>query len=68
MDTVDLLLDGLANALTLENLMFAAIGVLLGTFVGVLPGIGPAMAVALLLPITFGLEATQSFILFAGIY
>ena len=35
---------------------------------GVLPGIGPAMAVALLLPITFGLEPTQSFILFAGIY
>ena len=68
MDTVQLLLDGLANAFTPENLLFAAVGVLLGTFVGVLPGIGPAMAVALLLPITFGLEATQSFILFSGIY
>ncbi len=68
MDTLDLLLDGMANALTPQNLAFAAIGVLLGTFVGVLPGIGPAMAVALLLPITFGLEPTQSFILFAGIY
>ncbi len=40
---------------------------LLGTFVGVLPGIGPAMTVALLLPVTYGLEATQSFIMFAGI-
>ena len=40
---------------------------LLGTFVGVLPGIGPAMTVALLLPITYGLDATQSFIMFAGI-
>ena len=68
MDTLSLLLEGLGNALTLENLLFAAVGVLLGTFVGVLPGIGPAMAVALLLPITFGLEATQSLILFAGIY
>jgi putative tricarboxylic transport membrane protein len=58
----------MANALTPQNLAFAAVGVLLGTFVGVLPGIGPAMAVALLLPITFGLEPTQSFILFAGIY
>src|SRR5688500_7201068 len=68
MDTLQLLLDGLQNAVTPENLMFAIIGILLGTFVGVLPGIGPAMAVALLLPITYGLEPTQAFILFAGIY
>jgi putative tricarboxylic transport membrane protein len=68
MDTLQLLLDGLQNAVTPENLLFAIIGVLLGTFVGVLPGIGPAMAVALLLPITYGLEPTQAFILFAGIY
>lgn len=68
MDTLNLLLDGFASALTLENLMYAAIGVLLGTFVGVLPGIGPAMALALLLPITYGLDATQALIMFAGIY
>ena len=68
MGDFDLLLGGLAAAATPENLMFAAIGVLLGTFVGVLPGIGPAMAVALLLPVTFGLEPTQAFIMFAGIY
>ncbi len=41
---------------------------LLGTFVGVLPGIGPAMALALLLPVTYGLDATQALIMFAGIY
>ena len=68
MDTLNLLADGLQSAFTLENLMYAAIGVLLGTFVGVLPGIGPAMAVALLLPITYGLDVTQSMIIFAGIY
>ena len=68
MDTLNLLLDGLGSALTPENLLYAAIGVLLGTFVGVLPGIGPAMAVALLLPITYGLDVTQSMIIFAGIY
>jgi putative tricarboxylic transport membrane protein len=67
-DTLDLLFDGLQSALTLENLIYASIGVLLGTFVGVLPGIGPAMALALLLPVTYGLEATQSLIMFAGIY
>jgi putative tricarboxylic transport membrane protein len=68
MDSLDLLLDGLQNALTPTNLLYACIGVLLGTFVGVLPGIGPAMAVALLLPLTYGLESTQAFIMFAGIY
>ncbi len=68
MDTLNLLLDGFQSALTPENLVYAAIGVLLGTFVGVLPGIGPAMAVALLLPITYGLDVTQSLIMFAGIY
>ncbi len=67
MDTLNLLLDGFGNAVTPENLMYACIGVLLGTFVGVLPGIGPAMTVALLLPLTYGLDATQSFIMFAGI-
>ena len=67
MDTLNLLLDGFGSALTPENLLYACIGVLLGTFVGVLPGIGPAMTVALLLPVTYGLEATQSFIMFAGI-
>jgi putative tricarboxylic transport membrane protein len=67
MDTLNLLLDGFANAFTPENLLYACVGVLLGTFVGVLPGIGPAMTVALLLPLTYGLDATQSFIMFAGI-
>jgi putative tricarboxylic transport membrane protein len=67
-DTLNLLLDGFASALTPENLLYAAIGVLLGTFVGVLPGIGPAMALALLLPVTYGLDATQALIMFAGIY
>ena len=41
---------------------------MLGTAVGVLPGIGPAMTVALLLPVTFSLEPTTAFIMFAGIY
>jgi putative tricarboxylic transport membrane protein len=68
MGNLDLLLGGLQSAATPENLLYAAIGVLLGTFVGVLPGIGPAMAVALLLPVTFSLEPTSAFIMFAGIY
>ncbi|SKC41987.1 tripartite tricarboxylate transporter permease [Krasilnikoviella flava] len=68
MENLGLLWDGLGAALTPMNLLYAAVGVLLGTFVGVLPGIGPAMAIALLLPVTFGLEPTQAFIMFAGLY
>ncbi|HYO20553.1 MAG TPA: tripartite tricarboxylate transporter permease [Dermatophilaceae bacterium] len=62
------LLDGFATAATPINLLYATIGVILGTAVGVLPGIGPAMTVALLLPITYGLEPTGALIMFAGVY
>jgi putative tricarboxylic transport membrane protein len=62
------LIDGFGTALTPTNLLYALIGVLLGTAVGVLPGIGPAMTVALLLPVTFALNPVQAFIMFAGIY
>ncbi|WP_369132734.1 tripartite tricarboxylate transporter permease [Modestobacter sp. I12A-02662] len=68
MDSISLLIEGFGTALTPENLLFAFLGVLLGTAVGVLPGIGPATTVALLLPVTFSLPATSSFIMFAGIY
>ncbi len=64
--------DGLAlgfgHALTLSNLGWALLGCFLGTAVGVLPGIGPALTIALLLPITFQVEATGAFILFCGIF
>jgi putative tricarboxylic transport membrane protein len=68
MEALSDLLNGFATAFTPTNLAWAAIGVLLGTMVGVLPGIGPAMTVALLLPLTFGLEPTAAFIMFAGIF
>ena len=68
MDTLSSLMAGFGAALTPSNLMFAVIGVLLGTAVGVLPGIGPAMTVALLLPVTYNLEPAGAFIMFAGIY
>lgn len=68
MDNLSLLVDGFDAVLTPQNLLFACIGVLLGTFVGVLPGIGPAMAVALLLPVTYGMDPIPAFIMFAGIY
>ena len=68
MEQLELLMGGFASALTPINLLWVLIGALLGTAVGVLPGLGSAMAVALLLPVTFSLEPTAAFIMFAGIY
>jgi putative tricarboxylic transport membrane protein len=63
------LMGGFATVLSPEMLLFAVIGVSLGTLVGVLPGIGPAVTIALLLPVTYGFESPiPAFIMFAGIY
>jgi putative tricarboxylic transport membrane protein len=67
-ETLQLLRGGFASALTWAHLAWALAGVTLGTAVGVLPGIGPALTVALLLPITFSLDPTSAFIMFGGIY
>ena len=68
MDSFQFLLDGFATAVTPINLLLAFLGVIIGTAVGVLPGIGPAMTVALLLPITYALEPTSAMIMLAGIF
>ena len=68
MDTFGLLGQGLLAALQWHNLLYGLVGVTLGTAVGVLPGIGPALTVALLLPVTYRLDPTGSLIMFAGIY
>ncbi len=68
MTTFDFLLQGLGTAMQPMILLYALIGVTLGTAVGVLPGIGPALTVALLLPVTYGLDPAGSLIMFAGIY
>ena len=59
---------GFAAALTLQNLGWSLLGVTLGTAIGILPGIGPALTIALLLPVTGYLDSTSAFIMFAGIY
>jgi putative tricarboxylic transport membrane protein len=65
---IENLLAGFSQALTPGNLLFAVLGVVLGSLVGVLPGIGPLGAMSLLLSTTFGMSPTQALILFAGIY
>jgi putative tricarboxylic transport membrane protein len=59
---------GFASALVPTNLLLGAVGVTVGTAIGVLPGLGPALTISLLLPITFGMDPVGAFILFGGIY
>ena len=67
-ETFHLLLHGFSIALTPFNILWGLIGVVLGTFIGVLPGVGPALTVAMLLPLTVKLDPTGALIMFAGIY
>jgi TctA family transporter len=68
MDVISNLGLGFGVALTLQNMAYCFIGVLLGTVIGVLPGIGPVTTVAMLLPISFKLAPESALILLAGIY
>jgi putative tricarboxylic transport membrane protein len=68
MELLDNLALGFATALSPWNLLYALIGCVLGTAVGVLPGLGPVATIAMLLPLTFGLPPVSSLIMLAGIY
>ncbi len=68
MDALDALIAGFGVALQPINLLWGFVGVTLGTLVGVLPGVGPALTVAMLLPLTAKLDPTGALIMFAGIY
>ncbi|XVV17741.1 tripartite tricarboxylate transporter permease [Actinoplanes sp. CA-131856] len=62
------MLDGFAVVVEPKNLLYCLIGVVIGMLVGVLPGLGPAATIAILLPVTFGLEPVTSIIMLAGIF
>ncbi|HKC42869.1 MAG TPA: tripartite tricarboxylate transporter permease [Burkholderiales bacterium] len=68
MEGVAFLWSGFAAALTPANLLFALAGCVLGTLIGVLPGLGPAAGTAILIPLTFALDATGAIIMLAAIY
>lgn len=68
MDLINNLMVGFGAAMTLHNLGFALIGCVMGTAVGILPGLGPAATVAMLLPLTFALDPLTAMIMLAGIY
>ena len=64
----DNLILGFGVAFSLQNLLFCFLGILIGTLVGVLPGLGPIAALAMLLPATFYLPPISALIMLAGIY
>ncbi|MDQ3445563.1 MAG: tripartite tricarboxylate transporter permease [Pseudomonadota bacterium] len=68
MDVIGHLANGFATAMTPMNFMMAALGALLGTFVGVLPGLGPTAAIAILFPLTAVLSPVPAIIMLAAIY
>ncbi|MFC9963876.1 tripartite tricarboxylate transporter permease [Nocardia ignorata] len=68
MNEIANLLEGFGSVLTPVNLLYVVLGCVIGTAVGVLPGLGSAMAVALLLPVTFTLDPLAALVMMAAIY
>jgi putative tricarboxylic transport membrane protein len=68
MDALNHLLQGLSIAITPLNLLACFMGVIIGTLIGVLPGIGPVATIAILLPFSFTLDPTSAIIMLSGIY
>lgn len=68
MDVLHNLAFGFEHALTLQNLLFCAIGCTVGTLVGLLPGLGPLATISLLLPLTYSIPTGGALIMLAGIY
>ena len=68
METLTHIMNGFAVCLQPINLWYTFVGVFLGTIIGVLPGIGPSATIALLIPVTFGMNPTSALIMMAGVY
>jgi putative tricarboxylic transport membrane protein len=68
MDLIHNLMLGFGVAFTAQNLLYAFFGAMLGTLIGVLPGLGPVATIAMLLPSIYALDATPALIMLAGIY
>ncbi|BAJ03411.1 tripartite tricarboxylate transporter permease [Shewanella violacea] len=64
----DGILLGLETALSMQNILFVIFGCFVGTFIGMLPGLGPITAIALMIPITYGIDPSSGMILMAGVY
>lgn len=68
MDIFDNLAQGIMTILTVQNVLLLAAGVTLGMIVGVMPGLGPSAGIAILLPVTFGMDPTGAIVMLAAVY
>ncbi|MED4017712.1 tripartite tricarboxylate transporter permease [Sutcliffiella cohnii] len=68
MEILHYLSDGLANVFTYETVLFLLLGVFVGQIVGILPGLGPVTGLALLIPITFGMNPIVALVMLTGVY
>ena len=68
METFNHIVNGFGVALMPINLWYTFVGVLIGTIVGILPGIGPSASIALLIPVTYGMDPASGLIMMAGVY
>ncbi|MBR7796876.1 tripartite tricarboxylate transporter permease [Agaribacter marinus] len=68
MDSIEGIITGFQVAFSMQGLLFVLIGVFVGTFIGMLPGLGPISAIAVMIPVTFGMEPTVALVMMAGVY
>ncbi|MBT2582715.1 tripartite tricarboxylate transporter permease [Planococcus sp. ISL-109] len=68
MDAFQGLLTGFQVALSLEGILFVLIGVIVGTLIGMMPGLGPISAIAIMIPITYGMDPAPALVMMAGVY
>ncbi|MDQ0351387.1 putative tricarboxylic transport membrane protein [Alkalibacillus filiformis] len=68
MGAIEGILTGFEVALSLEGILFVLLGVFVGTFIGMLPGLGPISAIAIMIPITYGMNPTLALVMMAGVY
>src|SRR5690625_7012919 len=68
MNVLEGMIQGLQVALSIEGLMFVFIGVLLGTIIGMLPGLGPITAIGVMIPISYGMDPNMALVMMAGVY
>ncbi|KQL58739.1 MULTISPECIES: tripartite tricarboxylate transporter permease [Bacillaceae] len=68
MGSFDGLMQGFSAAFSWEGILFVFVGVLLGTIIGMIPGLGPISAIAIMIPITYGMDPTIALVMMAGVY
>lgn len=68
MGSIDGIITGFQTAFSLEGILLLMIGVVVGTFIGMMPGLGPITAIAVMIPITFGMDPATALIMMAGVY